>query len=184
MASQGEWIGDALARFEAPLLRYAARLLGDAERARDVVQETFLSLCQADRQRIEGHLAPWLYRVCRNRALDLRRKEKRVQPLPTNAEQALESPEPGPAAAAETRQGASRVLAMVHTLPESQQEAIFLRFGAHMSYRQISDVTGHSVSAVGVLIHKAVASIRAELARADAAATDRRASNQTAEVIR
>lgn len=179
MATQGAWIGDALARYEAPLLRYATRLLGDGERARDVVQETFLSLCQADRQRIEGHLAPWLYRVCRNRALDLRRKENRVQPLPQNAEQSLESPEPGPAASAERRQGASRVLAMVHTLPESQQEAIFLRFGGGLSYRQISEVTGHSISNVGVLIHKAVKSIRAELARADAAANQR-----AAEVIR
>lgn len=182
MATGGEWIDSVLARYEAPLLRYATGLLGSTDRARDVVQETFLSLCQADRGRIEDHLAPWLFRVCRNRALDIRRKENRVQPLPLENQTSLESPEPGPADAAERRQGASRVLAMVHALPESQQEALVLRFGEGLSYRQISEVTGHSVSNVGVLIHNAVKSIRAALARDEAAAARR--ANQTAEVIR
>lgn len=181
MATRGAWIDSALARYEAPLLRYATRLVGEVDRARDVVQETFLSLCQADRQRVEDHLAPWLFRVCRNRALDLRRKENRVQPLPLEKAQSLESPEPGPDATAERRQGASRVLAMVHTLPDNQQEAIFLRFGEGLSYRQISEVTGHSVSNVGVLIHNAVKTIRAALAREEDAG---RRANQAAEVLR
>ena len=175
--ANGDWIDSALARYEAPLLRYATRLVGEVDRARDVVQETFLSLCQADRDRIEGHLAPWLFRVCRNRALDVRRKENRVQPLPLDRQRTLESPEPGPAAAAEKRQGASRVLAMVHALPDKQQEVIFLRFGEGLSYREISEVTGHSVSNVGVLIHNAVKTIRAALARDEAAP-------RTAEVTR
>ena len=33
-----------LRRFELPLLQYATRLLGDRDRARDVVQETFVEL--------------------------------------------------------------------------------------------------------------------------------------------
>ncbi len=39
------WIRQALERHERPLVHYAARLIGDVERARDVVQETFLRLC-------------------------------------------------------------------------------------------------------------------------------------------
>ena len=57
-ATRAEWIADALARFEAPLLRFATKLLRDGDRARDVVQETFLQLCQQDRTAIEGHLGP------------------------------------------------------------------------------------------------------------------------------
>src|SRR5215813_7475985 len=76
---KAEWIAEALARYEAPLLRFAARLLRDGDRARDTVQETFLQLCEQDRATVEGHLAAWLFRVCRNRALDLRRKETRME---------------------------------------------------------------------------------------------------------
>ena len=30
---------------------------------------------------LDGHLAQWLFTVCRNRALDVRQKESRMQPL-------------------------------------------------------------------------------------------------------
>ena len=63
----GSWVRGAVARFEGPLTLYAARLLGDAEAARDVVQETFLRLCVQDRAAIEPRLAEWLFTVCRNR---------------------------------------------------------------------------------------------------------------------
>ncbi len=40
--AQAEWIRSVLREHEAPLLRYALRLTGDAESARDIVQETFM----------------------------------------------------------------------------------------------------------------------------------------------
>ena len=47
----GAWIREAVARFEGPLALYATRLLGDAESARDVVQDTFLRLCSQEAPR-------------------------------------------------------------------------------------------------------------------------------------
>ena len=75
------WIRSALERFEAPLTRYAYGITGDLERARDVVQDTFLRLCRASPAQIDGYIAPWLFKVCRNRALDVRKKEAREIPL-------------------------------------------------------------------------------------------------------
>ena len=82
-ASAGKegWIASALARFESPLLHYAAHITRDMELARDVVQDTFLQLCLADRARIEPALAGWLFAVCRNRALNVCRKEARMTTL-------------------------------------------------------------------------------------------------------
>ena len=40
-----------LQRFEMPLLQYATRIIGDRDRARDVVQETFVELQRGKRQR-------------------------------------------------------------------------------------------------------------------------------------
>ena len=158
------WILQALEQYEAQLLRYAARLLGDKEVARDIVQETFLELCKTRRSSVEEHLAPWLFRVCRNRAFDLRRKEKHVQALSDEQSQNIESPEPSPQAVVETSQGAQALLGMVKQLPDNQKEIVFLRFQSGLSYKEISEVTGHSVSNVGVLIHTAVRSIRDTLA--------------------
>src|SRR5688500_16048837 len=75
------WVADALEIHERPLIRYAKWLLGDLESARDVVQETFLRLCREDPARLEGHLAPWLFTVCRNLALDARKKAARMESI-------------------------------------------------------------------------------------------------------
>src|SRR5215510_1855214 len=67
-----------LRRFERPLLQYATRILGDPERARDVVQETFVELERNKRRQTDAAPAKWLFTVCRNRALNICRKEKRM----------------------------------------------------------------------------------------------------------
>src|SRR5262245_35280887 len=92
----GEWIRAAVSRYERPLTRYATRLVGDLERGRDVVQETFLKLSREKQDRIEPYLAEWLYTVCRNRALDVRRKEDRMSPLTEMQTETLRSKEPAP----------------------------------------------------------------------------------------
>jgi len=62
----------------APLTRYATRLLGDADRARDVVQDTFVKFMAQPVAAVDGHVVEWLFTVCRHRALDVLRKEGRV----------------------------------------------------------------------------------------------------------
>src|SRR4051812_30204860 len=104
------WIRTSLARYEAQLTRYAYRITHDLERAREVVQETFLKLWQADKALIEGHLAEWLYTVCRNQALDLRRKDRRMVPLAKDG--AMDTPDESPSAGEqlEKNQEENRVL--------------------------------------------------------------------------
>jgi RNA polymerase sigma factor (sigma-70 family) len=157
--SRAQWIAEALARHETPLLRFATKLLrGDADRARDVVQETFLQLCRQDRASVEGHLAAWLFRVCRNRALDLHRKDTRVETI-EHARDAV----PDPAELVQRREDTDHIKRVLETLPEHQQEAVHLRFQCGLSYKEISEVTGHSVSNVGFMLHAAVKAIRAHL---------------------
>jgi RNA polymerase sigma-70 factor (ECF subfamily) len=70
----------ALRRFELPLLQFATRITGDRERARDVVQETFVKF-QNNGAFQNPEPATWLFTVCRNGALNVCRKERRRQAL-------------------------------------------------------------------------------------------------------
>src|SRR5215468_1254313 len=79
--TKSAWIVAALERYESHLVRYATWILGDIERAREVVQETFLRLCKEHQARIGDHLGQWLFTVCRNLAFDVRKKENRMSPL-------------------------------------------------------------------------------------------------------
>lgn len=165
-----DWIRGALERFEGPLLRYALRYTGgDLDSARDIVQETFLGLCRADRAEVEDRLAAWLFMVCRNRAIDARRKERRMMTLDMAVAEAYPSHEPAPSAVAEERAAYAEVLEALAVLPGQQQEVIRLKFQNGLSYAEISQVTGLSVTNVGYSIHMGIKALRQRL-QPDAAA--------------
>jgi RNA polymerase sigma-70 factor (ECF subfamily) len=159
----GYWVRGAVTRFEGPLTAYAARLLGNAEAARDVVQETFLRLCVQQRAAVEPRLAEWLFTVCRNRALDVLRKESRMTQLSDEKVHHCLSPDPSPPDAVEQRDSAAQVLELLERLPSSQREAIRLKFQNGFSYREISRISGHSETNVGYLIHVGLKTIRGQL---------------------
>src|SRR3954471_14527502 len=69
---------DLLRRYEGPLLQFATRITGDRERARDVVQETFVKFHRNGAPSHNSEAATWLFTVCRNGALNVCRKEKRM----------------------------------------------------------------------------------------------------------
>jgi RNA polymerase sigma-70 factor (ECF subfamily) len=154
-------------RYERPLVSFAAHIVGSSELARDVVQDTFFRLYQADRAAVEERVASWLFKVCRNRALDVLKKEGRMRYPGDERLEARPNPGSSPAAVAEARQQLDRALEALGALPVSQQEVVRLKLQAGLSYREIADVTGHTVSNVGVLLHKALRSLRERLGRPD-----------------
>ncbi len=150
-----------LRRFELPLLQYATRILGDRERARDVVQETFVELQKDQRRQTDSAPAKWLFTVCRNRALNICRKEKRM----TYLDEEILDREPGsgppPNEQIEREEAKGFLLRIVATLPPRQQEVLQLKFQNDLSYQEISEITHLSVSHVGVLLHTALKTLRA-----------------------
>ncbi len=159
-----EWINSTISRFEEPLLLYALRMTGHTEEAQDVVQETFLRLCAQDRATIEGHLNVWLFSVCRNYALELRRKQSRMTSMNKSPEDIPSPAEPNlQEAVLERQESVSQVLKELATLPVNQQEVIRLKFQHGLSYREISDVTKLTVTNVGFLIHVGLKKIRERL---------------------
>jgi len=158
------WVAGVLERFESPLTTYARRLVGDEHVARDVVQDVFLRLCAQERAAIEPFLAPWLYRVCRNRAIDEQRKGRPMTPVDTSTLDATAGPTAEVDAPAEARDQFALALAEVAILPGPVQEVIRLKFAHGLSYREIAEVTGLSVSHVGVRIHEGMTILRRRLA--------------------
>lgn len=65
-----------------------------------------------------------------------------------------------PAESAEVREQSGGILRHLASLPQGQQEVVRLKFQESMSYREISEVTGHSVSNVGFLLHTALKTLR------------------------
>jgi RNA polymerase sigma factor (sigma-70 family) len=152
------WIPSVLAEYEKPLTHYAAHITGDIERAREVVQDTFLKLCLQRPAQVRDHLRQWLYAVCRNRALDVLRKERRMTGIGNAQLQAHSGPEFS--TVLEQEEQLDEILKMLNTLPANQQEVLRLKFQSDLSYMEISRVTNLTVSNVGFLIHTGLQTIR------------------------
>jgi RNA polymerase sigma factor (sigma-70 family) len=156
----GQRFEEILQRFEIPLLQYAARITGDRERARDVVQETFVKFQRNGAIKRQGEPATWLFTVCRNAALNVCRKERRMMYLNEEAIELREAEESMPFERLEEKEAAGFLLRIVATLPARQQEVIQLKFQSDLSYQQIAKVMKTTANNVGVLLHTALKTLR------------------------
>lgn len=159
----------AMKQYEAALLRYAVSILGDLERSREVVQDTFLKLCTSAPDSVRAHLAQWLFTVCRNGAFDVRRKESRMTPLTDNDLEKRPRPGPRPLEELERHEQLNQILECIRELPPKEREVVTLKFQCDLSYKEISEITSLSVNHVGVLIHNGVSRIRNQLNSGSAA---------------
>lgn len=154
-----------LADNERALISYATRLLsGDRERARDVVQDVFLRLCA--QEDLAGLGREWLFRVTRNRCVDVHRKESRMTAVETMDDGLWSGGAAGTEAApgAEDRLGDAEELAhAIDRLPARQQEALRLKFESGLSYAEIGRVMETSAGNVGWILHKAIQGLRARM---------------------
>lgn len=157
LAAENRWVLEALSTHEAALLRFATTIVGPVD-ARDVVQDTFLELCKASREDVAGHLVPWLFTVCKNRALTLRRGAKRH--VDVEEVMGIASVEGGPHGELERKETGESVTALLAQLPERSREVVALKFAGGLSYKEIAEVTGLSVSHVGVILHEALSKVR------------------------
>jgi len=146
-------------RFEIPLLQYATRITGNNERARDVVQETFIKF-QRNGAVAPDRTATWLFTVCRNGALNVCRKEKRMIYLEEEIIESREDEQPMPFERIEQREASGFLMKILATLPARQQEVLQLKFQNDLSYQQIAEITKTTANSVGVLIHTALTTLR------------------------
>ena len=132
--------------------RVAASVTGDAERARDAVQEAFATAVRRRRSfRGDGPLEAWVWRIVLNAArLDARRD------FP-----AVEYDEPAAANGRPERDVELRVA--LARLPERQRTAIFLRYYADLDYAAIGEALGIRHGTVAATLNAAHAALRSRL---------------------
>jgi RNA polymerase sigma-70 factor (ECF subfamily) len=134
--------GDAIRRF-------CANYLKDEAAAQDVVQETFAKLATAEAPPA-GELKPWLYRVARNRCLDLLRR-RQVSPtyaggMRTGFDAAGSTAGPGTRLAREERQ---RLIGeIIDRMPDEYRSVLLLKHVENLSRAEIAAALEISEAAV------------------------------------
>jgi|SRR5579864_2694977 len=154
-------------RHQGPLYNFCLRMLGQSEDAADVAQETFVQL-YSHLGRLDEHepIAPWLFRVARNRCIDVIRRRRTV-PLAVDDHAVPEfdpaDNEPLPDELAE-RADLQRLLTQaIQALPPAYAEVVSLRYAGERSFAEIAQILGCDEGAARVRFHRAKALLRRQL---------------------
>jgi RNA polymerase sigma-70 factor (ECF subfamily) len=150
--------GDSTAFDELFLRHYAAvyrvlyGVVGNAQEAEDLAQETFTALYrQPPRLDGSGALGGWLYRVAVNRAYNVIRSNRRLQRRLVWAEPEQQS---DPQDEYLRREERERVQAALVRLPERTAKLLLLRY-AGLAYAEIAAALQVAPSSVGTLLARA-----------------------------
>lgn len=161
------WLADIFSRLHQPLWCYVRRRTGgDAELASDIVQEAFVRLCQQPWPEIESYATAWLYRTCRNRAIDVCRREGHMSvAFPSGespADVAMLADQLGrrPDEQVDEQERLQRLGQELGRLSDQQQEILRLRLHGGLSYKQIAEVMDLTVTNVGYHLHQAIVTLR------------------------
>jgi RNA polymerase sigma factor (sigma-70 family) len=154
---QDRLISDAVERDKPKLRSFIRKHIADTNEAEDILQDVFYELIEAYRllKPVE-HVTAWLYRVARNRMIDLFRRKK---PSSLNApafadadgdadtlEDLLPSDDAGPEAAYARNLLLDALEEALEELPPAQREVFVAHELMGRSFKDISAETGLSVN--------------------------------------
>lgn len=144
---------EALVRRHSPRVHTVAlRVLGDRADAEEATQDTFVQVWKGLAGfRGESRFTTWVHRICVNRCSRiLRRRGPRPEPLPE-----LVDGRPGPAEVALLRDELAAVESALRLLTAEQRSALVLRDFGGLSYGEVAEVLGTSLTAARSRIHRA-----------------------------
>lgn len=143
-------------RLYLPLGMYAMRIVGDADDAEDVVEETFVSVWQSISAGMEvERFEPFMYRSVRNRCVSfLRAKvhEENVDDIPEVSEEEID-----------TSQRDAAIWKAIDELPEKCREIFLMSKRDGYSNAEIAEELGISVKTVKNQMTKAFSRLREAL---------------------
>jgi RNA polymerase sigma-70 factor, ECF subfamily len=137
-------------------LRTRTRTEDDAAELTAVAFERALAAMPRYR-RTGGGVVAWLLRIARNAAIDAGR---RTQAVPFDTELTDVTSSASPEASAIERERLASVAAAVDRLPDTQREALALRYASGLTAREIGAALGKTEHAAQKLISRALATLR------------------------
>jgi RNA polymerase sigma factor (sigma-70 family) len=155
MSQQDQRISEAIARDEPRLRNFIRRRVPDPRDAEDILQDVFYELVEANRLLMPiEHVTGWLFRVARNRIIDLFRKQRPVSFSDTAGEDGevlriedlLPSPDAGPEALYFRNLLLDELELAVDELPEEQREVFVTHEFEGRSFKQMAAESGVSVN--------------------------------------
>ncbi len=152
-----------------PVFAYLARVMGRREMAEELTQETFLTVIRKIgffRTGIDGGLRAWVFRIATHLAIDVLRREKRIELDSTvggDLGMNQEDDRPGPLEELERFQASQAFARAILELTPAQRMIFLLREQEEMSLLEISRVCGCSENSIKQSLFRSRAALRKRL---------------------
>lgn len=151
---------ELFSRYETRLVAYAEKYLDSVDLARDVVQDVFLKLIhKPPKMLLSDSLAPWLFRVTRNLAID-RRRNRKFEICEEEVGVYNMTEEKGPYEQSCDRSEYELLEELVEELPQSLKEVVYLRMRGDVPFREIASILSIPQGTALWRMHRAVKILR------------------------
>jgi RNA polymerase sigma factor (sigma-70 family) len=171
---QDQRISEVLGREQSRLRNFIRRRVRDPRDAEDIFQEVFSELVEVNRLLMPvEHVTGWLFRVARNRIIDLFRKKQpesfneiavsRDEGEALRFEDLLPSTDAGPDALYARHVLLDAIELAIDELPDEQREVFVAHELEGLSFKEIAAETGASVNTLLARKHYAVLRLRKRL---------------------
>lgn len=151
------------------LFRFAFRLLGSSEEAKDVVQEVFIKVWNGREQLAEiENVEAWCMRITKNLSLDRLRQQQRRPTDSIDKGLHVLNETLSPHENTEISESMKRIGEMMAGLPEKQRQVMHLRDIEGYTYNEISEILEIDMSQVKVNLFRARNAVREQLQKLNA----------------
>jgi len=167
---------DLVDRYKQPVINLVARMLHDVSEAEDIAQMVFVQVHRsADRYKPAAKFSTWLFTIARNLCLnEIRRRSRHPAESMDAPGPSSDHEEPPMRQIEDTRnftppdallqnELAAKIEEALAELPEKQRTAILLCRENELSYEDIAEVVGCTLSATKSLIHRGRETLKQKL---------------------
>jgi RNA polymerase sigma-70 factor (ECF subfamily) len=169
-----EAFAELVNKYKQPVMNVIYRVLRDQTEAEDLAQNVFVQVYKsADRYKASARFTTWLFTIARNLCLnEIRRRSRHpADSLEGSHSDSEDQParqfeDPKTASPPDTllsRELEQKVEQALAELPENQRTAIVLCRQEELSYEEIAEVLGCSLSATKSLIHRGREALKEKL---------------------
>ncbi len=159
-------IGGLADLFQQDLVAYSFRLVGDQHAARDVVQETWISVLRGiGRLKDPALFRAWVFRIVHNKSMDCLRKAVRDRTEQADLRQVKAvNIDSNPA---DNRGDVAAIQKLIQELSPSDRALLALYYEYDLAIREIATVTGNTESAIKSKLYHLRQSLKQSLSQTE-----------------